>query len=72
MPGKCEHGLTTKECLVCATPKYGAPKRAQESIAEAIDRAVAAERERCAKIVEDTVRMVDGAEALAAIRGPKS
>ncbi len=23
MPGKCEHGLTTKECLVCASPKRG-------------------------------------------------
>ena len=23
MPGKCEHGLTTKECTVCASPKYG-------------------------------------------------
>lgn len=21
--GKCEHGLTTKECMVCASPKYG-------------------------------------------------
>ena len=21
---KCEHGLTSKECLVCASPKYGA------------------------------------------------
>ena len=31
---------------------------------------VAAERERCARIVDDLVRMVDGAEALAAIRGP--
>lgn len=25
MPGKCEHGLTTRECLVCASPKRGAP-----------------------------------------------
>lgn len=24
MAGKCEHGLTTKECYVCASPKYGA------------------------------------------------
>lgn len=24
MPGKCEHGLTTRECLVCASPKVGA------------------------------------------------
>lgn len=23
MPGKCEHGMTTKERLVCASPKYG-------------------------------------------------
>jgi hypothetical protein len=23
MPGKCEHGLTTAECFVCASPKYG-------------------------------------------------
>lgn len=28
-----------------------------------------AERERCAQIVEDLVRSVDGADALAAIRG---
>jgi Zn ribbon nucleic-acid-binding protein len=24
MAGKCEHGLTTHECMVCASPKYGA------------------------------------------------
>jgi len=24
MPGKCEHGLTTRECMVCASPKRGA------------------------------------------------
>ena len=24
MAGKCEHGLTTRECMVCASPKYGA------------------------------------------------
>jgi hypothetical protein len=23
MPKKCEHGLTLKECHVCASPKYG-------------------------------------------------
>lgn len=23
---KCEHGLTSKECYVCASPKYGAPR----------------------------------------------
>jgi hypothetical protein len=34
----------------------------------AIAAAVAAERERCARIVEDMVRMVDGSDALAAIR----
>ena len=22
---KCEHGLTTKECYVCMSPKYAAP-----------------------------------------------
>ena len=24
MAGKCEHGLTKRVCLVCASPKYGA------------------------------------------------
>ena len=24
MPGKCEHGLATAECFVCASPKRGA------------------------------------------------
>jgi hypothetical protein len=24
MSGKCEHGLTTRECFTCASPKYGA------------------------------------------------
>ncbi len=24
MSGKCEHGLTLKECFTCASPKYGA------------------------------------------------
>jgi len=33
--------------------------------------AVAAERERCAQIVEDHVRAIDGVDALAAIRGGK-
>lgn len=28
MAGKCEHGLTTAECLVCASPKHGAPPAA--------------------------------------------
>ena len=28
MAGKCEHGLTTRECYVCASPKRGAePER---------------------------------------------
>lgn len=27
MAGKCEHGLTTRECYVCASPKYGAMAR---------------------------------------------
>lgn len=27
MAGKCEHGLTTKECFVCASPKYGEQPR---------------------------------------------
>jgi hypothetical protein len=37
MPGKCEHGLTTGECLVCASPKYGAlPAASQiETVARA-------------------------------------
>ncbi|MEY2875255.1 MAG: hypothetical protein RLZZ373_2626 [Pseudomonadota bacterium] len=35
MPGKCEHGLTTKECLVCASAKYGlAPERFRDPIAK--------------------------------------
>jgi hypothetical protein len=33
--------------------------------------AVASERERCAQIVEDHVRAIDGVDALAAIRGGK-
>jgi hypothetical protein len=39
MPGKCEHGLTTKECLVCASPKHGAEPRAtvqRESVEDAL------------------------------------
>jgi len=27
MAGKCEHGLTTSECYVCASPKYGVKPR---------------------------------------------
>lgn len=30
MPGKCEHGLTTRECMVCASPKRGASQTADE------------------------------------------
>jgi len=31
--GKCEHGLTSKECLVCASPKHGAAEPVQEPVA---------------------------------------
>ena len=24
MAGKCDHGLKTRDCMVCASPKYGA------------------------------------------------
>lgn len=30
MSGKCEHGLTTRECMVCASPKRGAPQTGDE------------------------------------------
>ena len=30
MPGRCEHGLTTRECMVCASPKRGAPQTADK------------------------------------------
>ena len=46
---KCEHGLTTKECLVCASAKHGAaPEPAQVALSE---------RERCARICEDEARL---------------
>lgn len=35
MPGKCEHGLTTAECLVCASPKHGELADAYRCIAPA-------------------------------------
>jgi hypothetical protein len=28
--GKCEHRLTSKECLVCASPKHGAAEPVEE------------------------------------------
>jgi hypothetical protein len=31
---KCEHGLTTKECYVCMSPKYGKHDTKQESVAK--------------------------------------
>ena len=31
--GKCEHGLTSKECYVCASPKHGGVPKRQESAA---------------------------------------
>ena len=30
---KCEHGLTSKECYVCASPKYAAQAEKQEPVA---------------------------------------
>jgi len=33
MSGKCGHGLTTKECFVCASPKYSAHHVAAPSVA---------------------------------------
>ena len=32
---KCEHGLTTKECYVCMSPKYGKHDTKQERVAKA-------------------------------------
>lgn len=32
MAGKCEHGLTTAECFVCASAKYGPPKTTSERV----------------------------------------
>jgi (2Fe-2S) ferredoxin len=37
-----------------------------------VDAAVAAERERCAQIIENLVRATDGVDALAAIRGEEN
>ena len=31
---KCEHGLTTKECYVCMSPKYGKHDTKQERVAK--------------------------------------
>ena len=31
---KCEHGLTTKECYVCMSPKYGKHDTKQECVAK--------------------------------------
>ena len=42
---------------------------ARELLLIAAGLGAAAERERCARIVEDMVRAVDGADALEAIRG---
>ena len=47
-------------------------ERMRAELAEAVTalpQAIRNERERCAKIIEDMVRAVDGADALAAIRG---
>lgn len=34
MAAKCEHGLTTAECFVCASAKYGQPKTTAERVAK--------------------------------------
>ena len=31
---KCEHGLTTKECYVCMSPKYGKHDTKQKRVAK--------------------------------------
>ena len=42
MGKKCEHGLTTKECYVCASPKYGERKAmtTDKELADAWNKAV--------------------------------
>ena len=61
MPGKCEHGLTTRECYVCASPKYGAHKP-DPTLEVAVRHAQELDRLRVAALrlvtLEDAVRYV--------------
>ena len=64
MSGKCEHGLTTKECLVCASAKYGAnPKPDQEA-----QQAAGSERRAPDGVWEALQRLIENAATL----GPAS
>lgn len=56
MAGKCEHGLTTRECFVCASPKYGAPQK----LADAAPGRPSLDRLQAACIDWDGSEMVDG------------
>ena len=60
MAGKCEHGLTTRECMVCASPKRGAQQTA--------DKWVTIPRERLAEL-EAMERQVKEGETLAQHEG---
>ena len=51
MAGKCEHGLTTRECIVCASPKRGAPQTAEKWVT--IPRARLAELEAVERRVKE-------------------
>ena len=55
MAGKCEHGLTTKECMVCASPKY--PGQSSEPWIT-IPRARLAELESLDGTVDDLAMLV--------------
>lgn len=42
MTGKCEHGLTTSECLVCASPKHGKHSEEPDGPSPSMDERLAA------------------------------
>lgn len=42
MPGRCEHRMTTRECLVCASPKYGAHQQSMTTEREKFEQEMAA------------------------------
>jgi hypothetical protein len=51
----CQHGLTSKVCLTCASPKYGDQNinRWEAEIDRFAALVAAAEREACAKVCDD-------------------
>ncbi len=61
---KCEHGLTTKECYVCMSPKYGKHDTKQERVAKP-----QWEEHMSIEAMKQWLEALEGADSIICVRG---